>query len=180
MLATTTLFIVSCSKNNDELAVPELDSTAQVASKKKSEPFNGVLTMHPDATAQLSCGCQPGYFEIGPFAGNGTLTNFGYTQAITTPCVANIPNGITANTQCVTYIDDKGHELYSIASAPYDNVLDPNTYLIVGTGNFTITGGTGKYHKATGTYTATVINNMMIAAPGTATVTTIITGSIIK
>ena len=181
LIASAAMIISSCSKNNDELPIPQTTETGEeIAAKKKEKPFNGVLTLHPDATAQLSCGCAPGFFEIGPFSGSGVMTDLGFTTAITTPCVGFIPNGLHADTQCVTFVSANGDELYMVAAAPYDNVLNPVTNLITGTGTFNITGGTGKYQDASGSYSATVINNQLIAPAGTPpTVITIITGSII-
>ena len=135
--------------------------------------------MHPEPVVSYACGCAPGFFEIGPFSGSGVITGFGFANAITTPCVANIPNGLQANSQCVKFTDANGDQLFMVAAAPYDNIINPNTNLIVGTGTFNITGGTGKYQNASGSYLATVINNMLIVPTGTApTVVTIITGMI--
>ncbi|MEO8147278.1 MAG: hypothetical protein ABI723_06555 [Bacteroidia bacterium] len=182
LIASAALVITSCSKNNDEL--PILKSTdsgeqSQTAERKRLRLFVGQLTLQPDTVNQFSCGCAPGFFAIGPFSGTGAITNFGYTVAITTPCVANIPNGLHADTQCLKFTDVNGEDLYMEAAAPYDNVVDTTTFLIVGKGVFKITGGTGKYLNARGRYRALVVNNQLIAPPGTATVVTTIKGFII-
>ncbi len=151
LIVSAAVLISSCSKNDNHTTVTPVNSEVKTAAKC-GKTISGSISYAFTTAFDLPCSCGS-YTSTGNYAGSGTLTHLGLTTSDIKPCVSPLPGGVGyhVGVECGTLVSASGDQVYTNI-LPYDILLvAPN--IAVGTLTVEITGGTGRFEGASGSFT---------------------------
>lgn len=156
LLAGATLLFAACKKeSNSNLASTDTPSMEELA-KKKGKPFIGSMTYTFVTNYDLPCDCGTN-FPVGNLYGTGTISPIGNATSKIKPCATPLFSGETRigdhiAIECGSFVTCDG-ELYCY-TYPYNLMYTASG--AVGTIKCDFVGGTGRFKKATGSFTGTI------------------------
>jgi len=180
-IAGAALLFSACSKSGSNNVVPGTSSaasTAKVAAKRGDEGKALSGSLNYAFTDAFDMPCVFGsYTPVGNLYGSGTLTHLGLSTSKIKPCVVPIflggaQIGDSVGVECATLVAANGDQVFT-SIRPYALYFISATSAS-GTLHADITGGTGRFHDASGSFSGTVT---VFFNTGTATCTGI-TGTI--
>ena len=152
--------LAACSKQSDDLAVPETSQNNSTQGLRQARPFHATLNAAADANAPLT-GCS----GVVPFAApdfllSGTATHTGLINAQTSrlhhvSCDVNVTTMLLTTNVTVDLVAANGDIIHCTG----DDVVNVASLLTQTgttgsiTGTWTITGGTGRFNGASGSVT---------------------------
>jgi hypothetical protein len=170
-IMSAAFLLASCSKSANEVLPTDAISASETeegALKKdcnddNGKPFKGSLVYHYTESFNLPCNCGS-FADAGNYFGTGNLTHLGNSTSKIKPCIALIfsgsaPIGVHVGQECGSFKAANGDEIYT-SVAPYDMYFN-STGGAAGTLVVTFAGGTGKFKKASGSFTGYTTNDGM-------------------
>jgi hypothetical protein len=165
MFAFTLFAWQSCNKDSNDLSISEETLSSDHKNSQKARPFKGSVNYVGEAEIDLTCECIEPTFQGNTFLGTGNLTHMGNIVSESIPCITYIENGgnivgYNVESQCTTLVAANGDEV-DITIDPYVMLLDFNCFCsFSGLYTATITGGTGRFENASGTFGGTVFQSL--------------------
>ena len=158
------LLLGACQKSEVQPAAytPIEKEPPLTRAKTNDKELKGDMLFRIDETFDYTCDCGS-YTSVGTYKGAGQLSHLGTTTSYFKPCIAPLFNGATlvgyhVGVQC-GYLEAANGNVVNVSIQPYDLLFTPAG--AAGTVNVTITGGTGRFANATGSFTAGTTNDGM-------------------